>query len=134
MKLSEALEKVNAIYVPGCVAYYEAHKPDPWQAAHDELESIDFKNEEAVSQAAERFVSRCQKLITRYVEDREAPPTKISIIDAFSLGSEKNLEAKTSVVEKKCWACGEQRNIKPEVYDKANLATRLSCPKHRMPI
>lgn len=105
MKLSEALQSVSRIYVPGVAKYYAQLNPDPWQAAHDELENIIGVFDEAkCGPTCERFVSRCSELILRFKQEGR-PSKSVSGADAFTMASRESIDAHLSRKLKRCAKC-----------------------------
>lgn len=45
-RLKQALDRINAAYVQGCVDYYQSLPPDPWTSAHERLDQVLLGTEE----------------------------------------------------------------------------------------
>lgn len=105
MTISEALDQVARIYEPGVVKYYERLNPDPWLAAHEELEKFAGVFSEAlVSPACEKFVNRCTELVTRFKQEGR-PSKSVSGADAFAMASRESIDAHLSRKLKRCAKC-----------------------------
>lgn len=66
MKLSEALGIIATEYEIGCASYFRKLPDDPWQAAHDELESAIGRPEQELDAAVDKFCSDITKLERTY--------------------------------------------------------------------
>lgn len=127
MKLSEALERVGAIYVPGVVKYYGQLNPDPWQAAHDELEKVaGIFDEDIVSAATARFVSRCEELVKRFKQDGQQSKS-VSPADAMALGSTQRVSAHLSRRFKKCCRCDAKKDLKIVPVGDGSMDVQVIC-------
>lgn len=123
MKFTEALEIVGKNYAPGVVNYYSKLTPDPWQKAHDELESIVLtKDKELERLACDAFVSRCKHLIERF--QREAITSPINPVDAFVVGDPERLNRLRSRIDRACIYCESKTNLTlmPSEEDRFDMA------------
>ena len=115
MKMSEALETVNNLYVPGVVEFYARAKDDRWQLAHDEFEGsvVIYEGdpsiyEKKVSAASDRFVARITDL-----KIRGAGRSKdTGHVIGFYSNSERQADARMSVSDGRCAKCGSERNVR----------------------
>lgn len=124
MKIAEALDRVNSIYVPGTAKYYGALDPDPWQQAHDDLEAVMQKRDWRMTESAcDRFVARCEDLINRFKAEGRAPKG-VSIADAVFLGDEKRVKSWQSRTAKHCVKCEGKENLTlvPKSQDSMDVA------------
>lgn len=127
MKVSEALEKVSQIYVPGVVKYYGKMDNDPWQQMHDDLEQIiGIQDEDIVSAACTRFVSRAQELIDRFKRDH-GPSKSFDPADAFTIGNEDRHNNQWSVRRKRCALCSGGKDLTLEPVGPNALEVRVIC-------
>lgn len=127
MKMSEALEKVNRAYVPGVVAFYDKADPNPWQQAHDNLESLlHLNDEQLISAGLEAFVYRCLELIDSF-NKMGTPPKKISIADAFFLGDENRYLETRSRKYKECFKCQSKDDLQIITSPTDELRAVLIC-------
>lgn len=113
MTFAEALESVSKKYVPGVVSYYGKFSTDPWQRAHDELNSqieIHKSDPKLHSLACESFVERCLQLIEKYKLMDDDVKT-ITPADAFALGDETRFNKWLSLKEKFCMRCQKRDNL-----------------------
>lgn len=113
MTISEALEEVSRIYPPGCAKYFERMRPDPWQAAHDELErNIKGADEETIDISCELFVRKCKTLVKRF-ETESGATIESTPQDAFHMGPDR-LRRHQSIRFKQCVECGCETGLKIE--------------------
>jgi hypothetical protein len=112
VRVSEALNAVSRIYVPGVAKYYDALKPDPWFAAHEELEKVMLEGDQAaIESAADRFVARMTELVERF--KREGAPSKgVSAADGLFMGDDKRVRGWQSRKAKECVQCGTKEKLK----------------------
>lgn len=128
MKVSEALDRVGQIYVPGLAAYFEQFKPDPWLAAHEDLERVMIAGDEAMTEAAaDGFLNRCTELVDRFKRDG-VPPTKMDPVrDGFNLGNVGRVAAHMSRKNKDCAKCGSKEKLKIVPVQKGGTDVMLLC-------
>lgn len=126
MTLSKALAVVNERYVPGIVAYYGKLTPDPWQAAHDELEKIAGRFDDAiVSATCERFVVRCTELIERFKREGKVS-NSVAPSDAFAMG-ENRVQEHLSRKRKECIHCGGKVGLKIVPVSEGSIDVKVIC-------
>lgn len=129
MTLSQALERVNQAYVPGIVKYYGKLNPDPWQAAHDELDRIAGTFDPSiVVPATERFVSRCLDLIERFKQDGRASKTT-SAADGFAMTPE-SVARHHSRKLKQCARCESNLGLKIVPVTAGGVDVMILCAEH----
>lgn len=127
MRVSQALEEVSQVYVPGVVQFYDKQTPDPWQAMHDELEQIiGIQDEAIVSAACLRFVARAKELVERFKRD-STPSKSYSYADAFHSSGEVQSDNDWSVRKKRCVVCSGKDNLTLETVGKDALQVRIIC-------
>lgn len=130
MTISQALDRVNQAYTPGVVKYYAQLKPDPWEAAHLELEKIAGVFDPAIVEpACERFVNRCLELIERFKQDGKVSQST-SPADAFAMGGEKRVQAHHSRKQKHCAQCESKEGLRIVRVSPESLDVVLLCAAH----
>lgn len=128
MKVSEALEQVSKMYVPGVVAYYGKMRPDPWEQVLSDFEKImQSHNQDLIEAAAERYVSRSCELIRQFKEN-QIVSKRVTPMDGFAMGSEQRVEAWTSRKDRAC-LCGEKKNLKIIAMNDGSHGVKVVCGK-----
>lgn len=113
MKVSEAMELISNIYIPGVVSYYENFKTDPWWSAHKNLERVMGMRDPGLTESvAQNFHDRCVELIERFKRDGKESED-IRPIDAMNM-SVANVNAWYSRKHKSCFKCGSFKDLKIE--------------------
>lgn len=111
MTVSEALNKVSAVYVPGVAGYYDKVIPNPWQKAHEDLERLMLLKDDAILRAGlDRFVSNCIGLIKAF-ESISAPAKYVSPADAFHIGDVDRVRHWQSRKQKHCYKCETKEKL-----------------------
>lgn len=126
MTFSEALDQINLAYMPGLVRYYAKQSPDPWQAAHDQLEKVlVLKDEELLDVAINRFLNRCMALIEDFKKQNIAPRS-LDPADGFHMGEQK-LKEFNSRREKYCVQCESKTDLSIVSDPKDKVSVVLVC-------
>jgi hypothetical protein len=126
MKVTEAIDRVGALYVPGVVAYYGRLTPDPWQKAHDDLERLaGVVDENELTAPLEQFIARCSELIERF--KREGSPSKIQAPEAFLMASARQVQAHMSRKHKRCARCDSKENLRIVPASPGSMDVMLLC-------
>lgn len=130
MTLSEALSLLAVEYPEGCAEYFGRMKPDPWQAAHDELEKHIKEPEELLNAAVDRFYSELQNLQASYkVSGVKAKPLPWnSAMNSPSLGAAKERWAK---VDHRCADCMTDKGLGPLKTENGFIPICSPCKKAR---
>lgn len=110
MKLSEAIDEMERIYIPGAIAHYERINPDPWQRANDEMERDLVKGNPSLAEVAvERWIFTMRALLERFRQ--EGQPSEPISLDAFMMGSRWNETESTEYLV--CAKCGSGMDLSP---------------------
>lgn len=127
MTLYEALDRVSGFYVPGVVRHYAKMNPDPWQAAHDDLERVaGILDEATIAPVLERFIKRCADLVEQY-KGLAKPQSSVSPIDAFIVGKVARVEAHISRRLKRCIRCDGKEGLKIVPLETGSIDVTLVC-------
>lgn len=127
MGITEALEQVGKLYIPGVVAYYEKLNPDPWMEEHEKLNKIVMQcDPELTEVACERFVRRCSELIERFKRESTVPG-RVSRKDAFAIGDESRVRQWQSRKGRYCFYCDSTENLTLESDGMDALDVRILC-------
>lgn len=122
MKMTDALEVVSKMYIPGAVAHYDRMKPNPWQKAHDEFEGMILHSSgELREMACSRFIDKIRILLDRYKKNLIDIPD-VSPVDAFILGDVDRVKRFQSRKNHCCFVCESTLNISLISNDKAQVA------------
>lgn len=128
MKIHEALDIVSRFYRPGVAGYFAQFSPDPWQAAHDELERVaGVFDPDIVAPAASRFVERCRELVSRFIQDGK-PSSSVSPSDAFTM-TRTSVDAHMSRRFKRCARCESRESLKIVPIADGGIDVQLICGK-----
>lgn len=111
MRLSEAFNEIEKIYLHGAVEHYAKYNPDPWQQAHEELNSVMLLQKQELTEAAvEVYFDKIKSLLHAYAQI-DYVPKKMSIQDAFVLGNELEVKRRQSQQEHDCLLCRTKENL-----------------------
>lgn len=127
MTYLQALTLVSKAYIPGVSAFYDKMTPDPWQAAHDRLDSmLDVTDSHILSSACQTFADDCLSLIESF-KRLNLPQHRITPADAFHIGDEMRLNEITSRREKCCYLCESKEKLKIVHSPHDELSAVLIC-------
>lgn len=102
-----ALNKIGDAYVLGCVAFYEKMEQDPWQQAHDDLDTALLTESQAVLDVAViSFERQCLDLIKAF-KATGIQSKRRDLRDALVAGD--RAERIHNTREKRCSKCEEQK-------------------------
>lgn len=126
MQISEALDQVSKMYVPGVVEFYEDSKTNPWQAAHDRYEAMLLlwtgqpEYFDKMAEAAKNFVQDCKKLIETFKALHPEQPELITNHDAFHISDEQRVRELQSLAGDNCQGCGASHGVRIAFNQKEN--------------
>lgn len=118
MSFSEALDELSNYYVIGTAGFYSQMIPNPWQDAHDELESkmIQFSKSENyfsnISKASEAFLARVKKLIDAFKLMQSPIETEIKPSDAFVIADPDKIRRLTLLSIDSCLECSKMDSVR----------------------
>lgn len=127
MRVTEALEVIARLYVPGTVHHFSKKDPDPWQKAHDDLERIaGIVDDDTIAPVVDRFVQRCAELIEEFKREGAASKS-VAPIDAHILGERDRVDAYLSRKNKHCAKCRSKENLKIVPFRVGSLEVQVLC-------
>lgn len=129
MKIHEALRRIEEIYIPGCVAYYESLERDLWQEAHNEFESgLGSGNDSVAEMLCDNFVKKIEQLVLNYKKQKLNIST-LTHKDAFYLQDVDKLKKWESIVYKYCFKCMGKKSLSARTTKTEPPLAYLICDK-----
>lgn len=128
MKLSDFLEAVNAMYIPGLVKFYAGMKPDPWQAAHDKLEvSLLTKDPQIIADATKTTFNELKRLRDAYAQGVQTKPQPEPYEAFFNPSIADNFENQIEA----CRVCGSKKDLVTMSTGAKSSELMIVCKTHK---
>ena len=131
--MSQALERVNSIYLIGTIEFYSKLKPDHWQEAHDELEMAaallkDSPNYfQDLGPHIQTFVATLEDLTEKFKPFSQGKKEP-SPVTGFYSNSQEEAGQRRSISQKSCAECGTKSNLSA-VKSPKNGKPMIICKK-----
>lgn len=111
MQLSSLISRIQAVYVPGALAFYSKMDPDPCQQAADKFESVLATNDpELIELAGERYYNTTVKLMQEF-RKQQCAPGELSPGDGFMMGDPARVDRHYSLKDRTCLDCEGQQAL-----------------------
>lgn len=118
------LTEVSRIYLEGATEFYAKLQPNPWQEAHDQLESAIQKAREdqetyfdEADKAGRVFLATIMELLERYRPFSSGQHGSSPARGLYS-DSEGQADARGSMADRRCGGCGTENEIKIKRHPK----------------